>query len=226
MARQAIWLPGNTILSPGVDFDGKRRLVKAAISTGDFSSTGKLNPIQAKKFIDEMQDVSKLKPMVSFRAFDSQDMYIERSDFSGRASFPQSEGADHGVYRQLDHDRLTLTPERFTAVVKISDEALDVNVEGKNYANLVLKTIVKAIANDMDELILDGDESGKLGYDEDESGYDDGEYKTDLFLNKVDGVITQLLNGNNTLDVSGFTTKSMNPAICAAMRNQLPINSC
>jgi len=32
------------------------------------------------------------------------------------------------------------------------------------------------------------------------------------------------LNGNNTLDVSGFTTKSMNPAICAAMRKQLPVN--
>uniref|UniRef100_A0A6M3J186 Putative capsid protein n=1 Tax=viral metagenome TaxID=1070528 RepID=A0A6M3J186_9ZZZZ len=217
-----ILVPG--IVVPGVDHDGRRLFLKSAIQDSAFTDKGKLLPIQAREFIKLLQNTSKLKGMVDFRAFNSEELYIETMDFTTRALFPQSQAADHGVYREPSLSRITLHPVRFSAVIKITDEALDVNIEGKNFAQSMVNFLTTQIQNDFDELIIDGNESGKLGQDPNESGYEATKYKKDAFLATVDGIVKLCLASANTLDVSGFTTKKFTPPIAAAMRNQLPIN--
>ncbi len=202
------------------------RLAKAAVQSSSFTNDyGKILPFQVDKLEDYIEDNSMFKGFCDFMLFRNEHLYIDSVERSSSWNlYPQSESGPNNIIRGIQTARKTFTPIDFYMAMEITDKALRINLEGDNFTDHLLQIAAKLIANDLDKIILMGNEVGVVGQDEDVPGYASNLYHILPTMSQLYGVIPLLLSNSNVLNVSPYATTWFNPIMAEAMQEMFPTN--
>lgn len=179
-------------------------LVQKAVITADaLASSGKLNAAQSDTFIDYVIDETVLKDNARIVRFRNETLDIDKIGIGSRVAVPKSEASDPGVRRGVTTSKITLQPHEICVPFEIGDTFKEVNLEGDNIEETIIRLMATQLANDLEELYVLGN---KLGHAVIEGDIVDGgsstQYVKDSYLALVDG--WQLLaEGANIVDAAG-----------------------
>jgi hypothetical protein len=123
------------------------------------------------------------------------------------------------VRRGVTTSKVSLTPKEIMTPSEISDIFTDINIEGENVEQTILRLMATQTANDMEELFINGD---TLGIARLESDLIDGgsstQYIKDTYMALFDGWI-RLADSANIYDAGGADVSS---TIFSRMINAMP----
>lgn len=179
-------------------------LVQKAVITADaLASQGKLNPAQSDRFIDFVVDETVLKDAARVVRFRNETLEIDKIGIGKRAAVPKAEAVDPGVRRGVNTSKVTLQPSEIMVPFEIGDTFREINIEGDDVEDHIIRMFARQLANDLEELYVVGD---KLGPSAPEGDLIDGGSTTlhvkDSYLALQDGWQV-LANAANVVDVSG-----------------------
>lgn len=152
---------------------------KAAITTAEIVSAGKLNDAQADRFIDFVIDVTGLQGRVRVVRFRNDKMDIDKIGVGKRVAVPKKEAKDPGLRRKTTHTKVTLQPEEIMVPWEISDEFVSENIEGEEVEDTIMRLMATQLSNDLEELYIQGDKLGPARF---ESDLIDGGSTTDVVV--------------------------------------------
>lgn len=131
-------------------------IVNKAITAADnLSSAGKLNPTQARTFLDYVVDETIWKSHARVVQVDSS-FEISKIGVGKRALMPATEGQDPGVRRQATTSKLNFNPRELILCVDISDGFIEENVQGASAEDLVMRIFARKVANDWESMAWHG----------------------------------------------------------------------
>jgi len=133
---------------------------KAIIATDALAAAGKLNPAQSDKFIDYVVDESVLKNNARIVRFRNEQLEIDKIGIGRRVAVPKAEASAPSVRRGISTSKITLQPREVMVPFEISDTFMDVNIEGASVEDHIIKMMATQLANDMEELGLNGNTLG------------------------------------------------------------------
>ena len=105
-------------------------LQKAANTTAELVSAGRLNDAQSDRFIDFVIDVTGLKDKVRVVRFRNDKLDIDKIGVGKRVALPKREAQDPGVRRKINTSKVTLQPEEIMVPWELTDEFVMENIEG------------------------------------------------------------------------------------------------
>ncbi len=143
----------------------KELLEKAAITTAEIASAGKLNDAQADRFIDFVIDVTGLKGKVRVVRFRNDKLDIDKIGVGRRVAVPKREAVDPGLRRKISTSKVTLQPEEIMVPWELSDDFLLENLEGENVEETIVRLMATQLSNDLEELYIQGDTLGPVKYE-------------------------------------------------------------
>lgn len=161
-------------------------LEKADLALSDLLNGGELVPAQAQKFIRLLIKESVVMGMANVRAMKSKKELVEKIRFGGRVLRAGQEAtplpaADRS---KPDLSKVELSAKLMKAQVNLNDETLEDNIEQGSLRQTVMELMGEAIARDLDELLVNGDDTS-----------------TDPFLALFDGMLvaasTNVVNGGS-----------------------------
>lgn len=197
----------------------REALKKAVITTDAITTAGKLNPVQADRFIDFVWDVTKLKGHVRTVKFRNDEMYIDKVGVGTRVAVPKVEAVDPGVRRGITTSRVTLKPSEIMCPFEISYEMLDENLEGEAFAEHLVKMFATQFGNDMEELCINGDALGPaVLQSEYVAGGSATKYVKDAYLALHDGWLTLARQGHGV----DFAGANVSNRLFSRLINALP----
>ena len=138
----------------------KELVEKSLITTTDLASAGKLNPVQSNKFIDYVIDCTQRKGNVRVVRFKPESLEIDKIGVGQRVTVPKSEAKAPQVRRGVHTSKVTLTPKELMTPFEISDNFLEINIEGESVEDTVVRMMGTQTGNDMEELMIGGDTLG------------------------------------------------------------------
>ncbi len=150
---------------------GKRKLTnekmlqKAAITTADIATAGRLNDAQADRFIDFVIDVTGLQGRTRVVRFRNDKMDIDKIGVGARVAVPKREAIDPGVRRRTVHTKVTLQPEEIMVPWELSDEFISENLEGETVEETIMRLMATQLSNDLEELYIQGDKLGPVRFE-------------------------------------------------------------
>lgn len=175
-----------------------RELVeKSLIDTTALASSGKLNPVQSNKFIDYVIDVTMLKGNVRVVRFKPETLEIDKIGVGQRVTVPKSEAQAPQVRRGVSTSKITLQPKELMTPFEISDNFSEINIEGESVENTIVRMMATQTANDMEELMINGDTIGHARLQGDL--YDNGsttQYIKDTYMALFNGWLRKADSGN------------------------------
>ncbi|MFA5122977.1 hypothetical protein [Zavarzinia sp.] len=177
-------------------------IAKAQITTEALAVAGRLNPEQADKFLDYVVDQSVLKNLG--RVIRVKDRWeADKIGVGRRNAVPASEAKDPKLRRGVTTAKIELQPRKIMVPFEISDDFRDINVEGDNVEEHVIQMMGKAVANDLEELCVNGDSLGPATLESDlfDEG-DDTRYVKDTYLALMDGLLKKA-RAANVYDAAG-----------------------
>jgi hypothetical protein len=176
---------------------------KAVITADSIAASGKLNDKQADKFLDFVIDETVLKNNARIVRFRNENMDIDKIGIGSRAAVPKAEATDPGVRRGINTSKITLTPSEIMVPFEIGDTFREVNLEGDDVEEHVIRMFATQFANDIEELYILGN---KLGPSVAEGDIVDGGHATnhikDSYLALQDGW-SLLGDSGNVVDAAG-----------------------
>ena len=195
-------------------------LVKKGIITADaLVAAGKLNPKQADRFIDFVIDVTALKGFVRTARFTEETMLIEKIGVGTRVAMPAALATDPGRRRGVDTSKISLTPKEIILPFEIGDQFKELNIEGADIEEKVIRLMSIQLGNDLQELYVNGDLLGAAVIENDI--YPPGsttQYIKDDYLALFDGWLRAADNGA-IIDATGDDISS---AIFSRMIKAMP----
>lgn len=134
-------------------------------ATGDTITTtplktdgGYLQPFQAKQFIEQTWDQAALLSKVRHEQHTEKSGTMTKIGVGSRLSRKKTENVDNGVLAGIH----TSTIEYETVALRmdwdVTNETLRENIQGQSLASLITSMMSKQLANDMEDLALNGDE--------------------------------------------------------------------
>ncbi|KXH75419.1 MAG: hypothetical protein AM326_03445, partial [Candidatus Thorarchaeota archaeon SMTZ-45] len=176
---------------------------KAVIVSGDLAASGKLNPKQADRFLDYVIDESVLKNNARIVRFRNEQLQIDKIGIGARAAVPKTEAVDPGIRRGISTSQVTLNPLSIMVPFEIGDEFKEINIEGEAVKDHLMKMFGRQLANDVEELAINGDTNGHAVLESVYvSGGDATKYVKDAYLGMFDGW-NRLGDGANIYDAAG-----------------------
>lgn len=179
-------------------------LVQKAVITADaLASSGKLNPAQSDRFIDFVIDETVLKDNARVVRFRNESLEIDKIGIGKRVAVPKSEAVDPGVRRGVTTSKVTLQPKEVMVPFEVGDTFREINLEGDDVEETIIRLMATQFANDLEELYVTGNKLGPAALESDllDNGSTTG-YVKDSYLALVDG--WQLLaDGGNVVDAGG-----------------------
>ncbi len=178
------------------------------ITTGSLSGGGILNTQQAKKFITFIIDESVLKNNVRIRNMVGPVEEVDRLHIGTRVTKAKAEGVTNasGDFVTVSGSAITLNTVALITPWEITWETMEDNVEGGNFEDTLMQQIAAAMANDLEELAIQGDTES-----------------LDTYLALKDGWIKLYkADSANDVDTSAFTTKSLNKNHFSKLLKGLP----
>lgn len=203
---------------------------KATVTTAALANAGKLNALQANRFLDFVVDESTMKDMVRVARFSSEEMLIEKIGVGRRVAVPKEEAADPGVRRGVTTSKVSLKPVEIMVPFEIGDLVQEHSIEGKGtMEQTVIRLMAKALANNLEELYWEGNLVGPSVLEGDIiDGGSTTLHRKDTYLALFDGWL-KAAEGGNVVDaqnaeisqqVFGKALRAM-PRKFKRMRNRL-----
>lgn len=175
---------------------------KAVIATDALASQGKLNPAQADRFIDYVIDTTGLKNNARVVRFRNEDLIIDKMGVGRRAALPAQEATAPTVRRGITTSKVTLRPVEIIVPFEIGDSFREINIEGENVEDHIVKMMATQTANDLETLYIEGDSLGRAAIEADIlDGGSSSLYVKDTYLALQDGWL-KLARGGNVVDAA------------------------
>lgn len=186
----------------------KAKFQKAITAAENLVNAGKMNPVQAKKFLDWVIDETKLRGQVRIVQFEPDEMKIEKITVGQRVAMPADEAQDPGLRREVATSKVTLHPEEFMVPWEISLRFLETNIEGMSVEDHIARMLAAQAANNFEELYLLSDKTGPAAAEADiKDNGDPSKYVLDSFLSKLNGW-SKLADGGHLIDAGGAPISS------------------
>lgn len=193
---------------------------KAVITTDAIVSAGKLNPVQADRFIDYVFDLTGLKNNARTVRFNAEQMHIDKIGVGKRAALPAVEAVAPAVRRGVTTSRIAITPQEIILPFEIGDTFTEINLEGKSVEEHIIQMMAKQLANDLETLYIEGDTLGRAITEEEYMGAGSTtQYMKDAYLAMFNGWLRRADSGN-VLDAAGATVGS---SLFSRMISAMPI---
>lgn len=201
--------------------DNKEFLERAANTMANMTSgTGIMNAEQSEKFIDYIYDQSMLKGLARLEKVTATERTIEKIGIGNRVAYPKAEASDPQIRRLVSTSKVTLAPKEIIVPFEIGDRLLKYNIEGGNLADHIIKMMATQLANNLDQLWLDGNDDGVVQLEGDI--FDSGSstlYVKDKYLSLFDGFL-KLAEGANVYDAANA---ALSPAVFNKALMALPV---
>lgn len=192
---------------------------KAVIATDALASSGKLNPQQADRFIDYIFDETMMKNNARTIKFRPEDLDIDKIGVGSRVALAATEAADPGLRRGIVTSKVSLRPAEIIVPWEISDTFSEINLEGDNVEEHIMRSMATAFANDLEDYYINGN---ALGPAIEESVYkiggQAGKYVKDAYMGLGDGWLKKGESGNR-VDVANA---NINSTVFSRMLNAMP----
>lgn len=205
-------------------------LIQKAITAANvLVSAGKLNPVQATKFLDYVIDTTVMKNNVRVVRFKNEKMEINKLDIGNRVMFPGTEYQAPQERQGVSTSKIELQPKEVVCAFDISDTFKGQNIEGENVADHIMRMFATGWGNNMEEITINGDVVGPAGLEGDVWGAGSTtQYVLDALLamfdgwwRKADGGHLVNMNGAN-IGISAFRRMlTAMPAKYKKRRNEL-----
>ena len=179
-------------------------LVEKAVITADaLAASGKLNPAQSDKFIDYVIDETILKNNARTVRFRNEVLDIDKIGIGARAAVPKAEAVDPGVRRGVNTSKVSLTPKEIMVPFEIGDTFKEINIEGESVEDHIIRMFAKQLANDMEDLYMNGNLLGPAAIEGDIlDGGSTTQYVKDSYLGLQDGW-NEIAENGNIADAAG-----------------------
>ncbi len=171
-------------LTPG------QRLTKAAITSASFSYG--LHVEEANAFIDYIINESVLLKLVRNVKINGWKQQIAKIGLGSKVLRKGTPGTDPGDTVSITTSQIELTCPEVVAIVRISDDSLDDNIEGDALVQHILTMIGAAAANEMEVAAIHGDTAVA-----DATGIND----------RWDGWLKKAIAGGHVVDATGDTDR-------------------
>jgi hypothetical protein len=133
---------------------------------------GQLSAEQAEKFLTTVIDQSEILGKIQTYKMKASTRNIDTISIAGRQSRPVVEGSNPASTATVTIPRRTLVTKPMMLPVDLSYQTIEENIENGNLENVLLDLVTKAVANDVVDLLFNGDEGS-----------------ADAFLQMNDGVV-------------------------------------
>jgi hypothetical protein len=198
----------------------KEMVEKGIIATSDLATAGKLNPEQANKFIDFVIDITMLHNNVRVVRFRPESLDIDKIGVGQRVTVPKAEAQAPTIRRGVTTSKVTLTPVELMTPFEISDNFVEINIEGDSVEDTIVRMMATQTANDMEELMINGYTEGPARLESDMmDGGSATQYVKDSYIALFDGWL-RLADGGNIYDASGADVSS---TFFSRMINSMPV---
>jgi hypothetical protein len=176
---------------------------KAVITTDAIAAAGKLNPAQSDRFIDFVINETVLGNNARMVRFRNEQLDIDKIGVGQRVAMPKAEATDPGLRRGVNTSKVTLQPSEIMVPFEISDTFADVNIEGDDVEEHIIRMMATQAANDIEELYILGDTTGPSATEELIRGAGSAtNHILDTFLQLQDGW-QRLADDGNIIDAEG-----------------------
>lgn len=179
------------------------------IATGDFSSGGILNPAQSKKFFTTTVDESVLKNACRTIFMKEPVQEIDKMNVGNRVAKPKAEGVApaSGDYVGITTSKIELSTKAIIVPWEVTYDTYEDNIEGEGFEDSLLRDISAQLANDLEELYIQGDTG---------SG--------DAYLALFNGWLKLMETGGHNTDISGWgaADKVLGRKVFSAVLKNLP----
>jgi hypothetical protein len=179
-------------------------LVQKAITAADtLAASGKLNPAQSDRFIDYVIDETILAKNARTVRFRNESLDIDKIGIGKRAAMPKAEAVDPGYRRGANTSKVTLTPSEIIVPFEIGDVFKEVSIEGDDVEDHLVRMFATQMANDIEELYINGDKLGPAIIQSDIlTGGSDTQYVKDNFMALQKGW-SRLADSGHIVDAEG-----------------------
>jgi hypothetical protein len=176
---------------------------KATIVADDLASGGKLNPAQSDRFIDFVVDETVLKNNARVVRFRNETLEIDKIGVGKRVTVPKSEAADPGIRRGISTGKIVLQPREVMTPFEIGDNFSELNIEGDNVQETVVRLMATQMANDIEDFYINGNPIGPAVLEGDiKDGGSTTLYVKDSLM-ALDSGWSLLADGANVVDAAG-----------------------
>lgn len=171
---------------------------KADMAIADLTTGGLLAPEQVKEFFELVIDESVLLPIVTTVPMSSPTWELSKMGFTGRVlrRATENQGLPEGDRSKPELGKVTLTTEELIAEARIPYAVVEDNIANGSFPQVALGFLSKAVARDLEELVINGDTMS-----------------VDPFLNIFDGILKQITT--SVVNASGARLSKSNLKIMA-----------
>ena len=160
-------------------------------------ASGLLNPEQAKKFLKQTFDATKLGQLVRHEMRRAKTGEIDKIGIASRLLRKKTENTDDGYRAGVKTSQIEYATTAVRLPWEITEETLRENIEGQAFEGVVTDLMTTQLGLDLEDLYLNGDED-TLSTDPD---YD--------FLKVNDGWIKQISGNGHVVDASSANVMSL-----------------
>lgn len=175
---------------------------KATIVADNLATGGKLNDAQSDRFIDFVIDETVLKDNARIVRFRNENLDIDKIGVGRRVAMPKAEGVDPQVRRGITTSKITITPHELIVPFEIGDNFRELNIEGDNVEETIIRLMATQLANDLEDLYINGNKLGPAVPQSDLLEGGSADEVKDSYLALSDGWST-LGDGANVVDALG-----------------------
>ena len=176
--------------------DNNSIINKAAIQTTALTS-GLLNPEQARKFILQTFEATKLGGLIRKEMRTAKTGEIDKIGIASRILRKKTENVDDDYRAEVNTSQIEYKTTAVRLPWEITEETLRENIEGQNFEKIVTDLMTSQLGIDLEDLYLNGDEATSSS----DTDYD--------FLKINDGWIKQISEGGHVYDASSETSMSL-----------------
>lgn len=134
------------------------QIIKASIDTGDLAAGGILLPSQAKKFLQMVFDSTELLNAIRTVIMPTPIYEIDKIGVGQRIMRGMTENQDmSGSTRTPTFGKIELTAKKYALPWEISEDALEDNIEGQNFEDVVASLFSTQMGLDTEDLGINGD---------------------------------------------------------------------
>lgn len=150
------------------------------------ASGGLLKPAQSNRFIDFVVDQSNLMRNARVVRMRTPQMEIDKLSIGTRLLAKATEASDTGANAAVTFTKVSLSSVKLRLDWELSTESLEDNIEGASLEDHIAQVMARQTANDMDDLLINGNTSSGNG-----------------LLKALDGFVKLSLAGGRVVDEAG-----------------------
>jgi hypothetical protein len=150
------------------------------------ASGGLLKPEQSNRFIDFVVDQSNLMRNARVIRMRTPQMEIDKLSIGTRLLAKATEATDTGANAPVTFTKVSLSSVKLRLDWELSTESLEDNIEGASLEDHIAQVMARQTANDMDDLLINGNTSSNNG-----------------LLKALDGFVKLALAGGTVVDEGG-----------------------